>query len=98
MGAQRDSRARRICEVTSLHQSRTLEDQMSNVTRRDFLKYLGAGALGLIARPRVLSAFERGPFRLDDPSDVVQCFHEGATTGNTINEPVVQIMVDESIK
>jgi uncharacterized protein (DUF362 family) len=70
---------------------------MKEVSRRDFLKYVGAGALGLIATPRLLSAFERGLSPLADPSDVVQCFHELATSGSSINESVVQTMVDESI-
>ncbi len=70
---------------------------MKEVSRRDFLKYLGAGTLGFLARPRLLPSFGRSPFRLAEPSDVVQCFHEGATSGSTINEPVVQMMVDESI-
>jgi uncharacterized protein (DUF362 family) len=70
---------------------------VKEVSRRDFLKYVGVGALGLVARPKLLPAFERGLFPPTDASDVVQCFHEGATTGSTINEPVVQTMVDESI-
>ena len=70
---------------------------MKDVSRRDFLKYVGVGALGLIAKPRLLSAFERGQSPLA-ASDVVQCFHEGATSGSSINEWVVQVMVDESIK
>jgi len=70
---------------------------VKDVTRRDFLKYAGAGALGLIARPKLLPTFERGLFPPEDASDVVQCFNEGATTGSTINEPVVQTMVDESV-
>ncbi len=70
---------------------------MKQVSRRDFLKYVGVGALGLVARPRFLSAFERGLSPAPDASDVVQCFHDGATSGSNINEPVVQMMVDESI-
>ena len=70
---------------------------MKEVSRRDFLKYVGAGALGLVARPRLLSALDRGLPSALDASDVVQCFHEGATSGATINEAVVQMMVDESI-
>ncbi len=70
---------------------------MKEVSRRDFLKYAGLGALGLVARPRLLPALERGLFPTADASDVVQCFHEGATSGSTINEPVVQMMMDESI-
>jgi uncharacterized protein (DUF362 family) len=70
---------------------------VKEVSRRDFLKYVGAGALGLVARPRLLSALDRGLPSALDASDVVQCFHEGATSGATINEAVVQMMVDESI-
>jgi uncharacterized protein (DUF362 family) len=70
---------------------------VKEVSRRDFLKYVGAGALGLVVRPRVLSALDRGLPSALDASDVVQCFHEGATSGATINETVVQMMVDESI-
>ena len=70
---------------------------MKEVSRREFLKYVGVGALGLVARPRLLSAFERGLSPLAEASDVVQCFHEGATSGSDINEEVVQMMVDESI-
>jgi uncharacterized protein (DUF362 family) len=70
---------------------------MKEVSRRDFLKYVGVGALGLVVKPRLLSAFERGLSPLADASDVVQCFHEGATSGSDINEEVVQMMVDESI-
>ena len=70
---------------------------MKEVSRRDFRKYVGAGALGFVVRPRLLSPFGQGPFRPAEPSDVVQCFHESATSGSNVNEPVVQTMVDESI-
>lgn len=70
---------------------------LKEVSRRDFLKYVGVGALGLVAKPRLLSALERGHRPATAASDVVQCFHEGATSGSTINEAVVQMMVDESI-
>jgi hypothetical protein len=71
---------------------------MSNVSRRDFLKYAGIGALGLVARPRLLGALDKLPGRTD-ASDVVQCYDVNSTEGaSTINEPVVQVMVDESIK
>ncbi len=68
---------------------------MKNISRREFLKYLGAGALGVIARPKIPLSTQKSNFR---SSDVVQCFDENATTGSTINESVVQIMMDESIK
>jgi len=70
---------------------------LREVSRRDFLKYVGVGALGLVAKPQLLSAFDRKLWPTLDASDVVQCFHDGATSGSTINEPVVQMMVDESI-
>jgi len=70
---------------------------MKEVSRRDFLKSVGVGALGLVARPKLLPALERGLFPPGEPSDVVQCFHESATTGSTVNEPVVQMMLDESV-
>lgn len=71
---------------------------VKDVSRREFLKYLGIGAFGLVARPRLLSALERGLPVLTDASDVVQCYDETATSGSTINEATVQVMVDESIK
>jgi uncharacterized protein (DUF362 family) len=71
---------------------------MKDLSRRDFLKYVGLGALGFAVRPKLLSAWERGLFPTSVASDVVQCFHDGATTGSTINEPVVQLMMDASIK
>ena len=68
---------------------------MREISRRDFLKYLGAGAIGLIAKPKIPFAFDKlGP----RASDVVQCFDENATSGSAINESVVQVMMDESIK
>jgi hypothetical protein len=71
---------------------------MKEVSRRDFLKYVGVGALGLLAGPKLLPALERGLPPLTDASDVVQCFHELSTSGSTINESVVQVMMDASIK
>jgi hypothetical protein len=70
---------------------------MKNVTRREFLKYAGIGALGLVAR-RAAASVLPARFPLDS-SDVVQCSDVNATSGtSTINQPVVQVMVDESIK
>jgi len=71
---------------------------MKDVSRRDFLKYVGLGALGFAVRPRLLSGMARGLFPINVASDVVQCFHEDATSGSTINEAVVQVMMDASIK
>jgi len=73
---------------------------MKTVSRRDFLKLVGAGALGLIARPRLAGALGKINQNLDGSfaSDVVQCYDANATTGSTINQPIVQVMMDESIK
>jgi hypothetical protein len=68
---------------------------MKDVSRRDFIKYLGAGAVSLITRPR--NVLENGILPFDVPSDVVQCYDAGATSGSTINEPVVQVMMDASV-
>jgi uncharacterized protein (DUF362 family) len=70
---------------------------LKEVSRRDFLKSVGVGALGLVAKPKLLSALDRRLWPALDASDVVQCFHDGSTSGSTINEAVVQMMVDESI-
>ncbi len=59
------------------------------------MKYLGVGAMGLIAKPSFSQLLNNFNF---DASDVVQCFDEGATSGSTINEIVVQMMMNESIK
>lgn len=69
---------------------------MKDISRRDFIKYCGLGTLGLLIKPTLSCAkpIEDDPLR----SNVIQCFHENATTGSTINESVVQIMMDESIK
>ncbi|MCX7995665.1 MAG: DUF362 domain-containing protein [candidate division WOR-3 bacterium] len=66
---------------------------MNRISRREFLKYLGSGALGLAFNPKLGRSSE-----IDGrASDVVQCFHTNATSGSNINEPVVQIMMDASI-
>jgi len=67
---------------------------MKDISRRDFLKYVGAGTVGLMAKPGLPLLGGDG----FDPSTVVQCYDAGATTGSDINEPVVQVMMDESIK
>lgn len=69
---------------------------MKDISRRDFIKYCGLGTIGLLIKPTMFCAKTRDDELLR--SDVIQCFHENATTGSTINESVVQIMMDESIK
>jgi len=74
---------------------------MRELSRRDFLKLIGAGALGLIARPRLVGALSKLDKDILDgsfASDVVQCYDANATSGSTINQPIVQVMMDESIK
>lgn len=68
---------------------------MKDISRRRFLKYLGAGAVGIIAKPKIPFTTKINGSRA---SAVIQCFDENATTGTSINESVVQIMMDESIK
>jgi hypothetical protein len=69
---------------------------MKNISRREFLKYLGAGTVGLITKPKIPLISKKGDRQA---SDVVQCFDENATSGSsTINSAIVQIMTDESIK
>jgi uncharacterized protein (DUF362 family) len=68
---------------------------MKDISRRRFLKYLGAGTIGLIAKSKIPFTTKINGSRA---SDVIQCFDENATSGSTINESVVQIMIDESIK
>jgi hypothetical protein len=68
---------------------------MKDISRRDFIKYCGLGALGLVIKPNLFCAKTPDLMR---NGDVIQCFDESATTGNTINESVVQIMMDASIK
>jgi uncharacterized protein (DUF362 family) len=68
---------------------------MMGISRRNFLRFVGAGSLGFLAKPLFpFASRDRGPRQ----SDVVQCYDDNATTGGSINEPVVQIMMDESIK
>jgi uncharacterized protein (DUF362 family) len=71
---------------------------MKDLSRRDFLKTLGIGAVGLVAQSKLAFGAKNRLLTLDDSSVVVQCYDDGATSGSTINEPVVQVMVDESIK
>jgi hypothetical protein len=68
---------------------------MGSLSRRDFIKYVGAGAVGLIAGPRLLAG-ER--LFLEPMPDVIQCYDAGATSGSAVVEAVVQVMMDESVK
>jgi hypothetical protein len=67
---------------------------MNDISRRDFLKIIGAGAFGIMTKPaRPLIQTTRFP----QASDVVQCYHENATSGGIINESVARVMTDASI-
>ena len=66
---------------------------MKHLTRRDFLKIAGAGTIGLMANPRI-SLARTGR----QASTVIQCHDDYATSGSSVNDTVVQLMVDESIK
>jgi len=66
---------------------------MKHFTRRDFLKIAGAGTIGLMTNPRI-SLARTGP----RASTVIQCHDDYATSGSAVNDTVVQIMTDESIK
>lgn len=68
---------------------------MAPITRRKFLKYLGSGLVGLALKPKLDSGMVKNGMLA---STVVQCFHQDATNGSNINQPVVQIMMDTSIK
>lgn len=67
---------------------------VKDISRRDFLKFLGAGTVGVMTRYTRVPTGTQG---LRGASDVVQCYHENATAGSVINEPVAAVMIDESI-
>ncbi len=68
---------------------------MKRISRREFIKYFGVGTLGVVVNPKINDFNKINESRA---SDVVQCFHTNATSGSNINEPVVQVMMDASIK
>jgi uncharacterized protein (DUF362 family) len=66
------------------------------VSRRDFLKYAGAGALGMFV-PRVFGLRTGPRTMVSDASDVVQCYNQDAVRSNVIYPEIVQSMMDESV-
>lgn len=66
------------------------------LSRRDFLKELAVGAAGLTLAPKIFAKNLGGV--LNPHSDVVWCSDVSATSGATINQAVVQIMMDTSIQ
>jgi len=71
-----------------------------NITRRDFIKRLSGATVGLpLLSPTILSSFsqESKPL-IRDLSRVVVVIDQNATSGSTINQAVVQTMIDEGIK
>jgi uncharacterized protein (DUF362 family) len=72
---------------------------MKDISRRDFLKYAGIGALGLALRPKLaMGSLTSEPAPADLASNVVQCTDDTVTSAATIRQSVLQVMMDESIK
>lgn len=87
------------CQRAAPGQMSAAEVLVKDISRREFLKYLGVGAAGIIAGPRLALGDRGGAVPAgSDASRVVECYHENATSGSVINEAVVRSMVDESIK
>ena len=71
-----------------------------NITRRDFIKRLSGATVGFpLFSPTILDSFsqELKAFT-QDLSRVVVVIDQNATSGSTINQTVVQTMIDEGIK
>jgi hypothetical protein len=72
---------------------------MRGISRREFLKLAGVGALGLAVRRGLAGLIAtEGPGPRDLASTVVQCRDDAATSGTNVVESVVQVMMDESVK
>ncbi len=68
------------------------------ISRRDFLKKLAAGAAGAAVVPGLFADSKQKPGKLLPASDVIWCNDVAATTGTTINQSIVQIMMDTSMR
>ena len=71
---------------------------MNKITRRDFLKKLGIGAVGLSITPKLFATELEKNNNFLPASDVIWCSDVAATIGSTINQSIVQIMMDISIR
>ncbi len=70
----------------------------NKISRRDFLKQLALGAAGMTIAPKIFAReFEKNSL-FTPASDVIWCSDVAATTGSTINQSIVQIMMDTSIR
>lgn len=68
---------------------------MKKLSRRKFFKLVGSAAIGIALNPKISFSKIIGE---NLASNVVDCYHAQATSGSSINEPIVQIMMDASIK
>jgi uncharacterized protein (DUF362 family) len=71
-----------------------------DITRRDFVKHLSGATLGFsLLSPTIFGSFSQESKALArDLSRVVVVIDQNATSGSTINQAVVQTMIDEGIK
>ena len=71
-----------------------------NITRRDFIKRLSGATVGVsLLSPTIFSSFSQElKASPQDLSRVVVVIDQNATSGSTINQAVVQTMIDEGIK
>ena len=71
-----------------------------SITRRDFIKHLSDATVGLsLFSPTIFSSFSQELKAFPrDLSRVVVVIDQNATSGSTINQAVVQTMIDEGIK
>jgi hypothetical protein len=71
-----------------------------NITRRDFIKRFSGATAGLsLLSPTILNSFGQHSKALgQDLSRVVVVVDQNATSGSTINQTVVQTMINEGIK
>ncbi|MEO0226360.1 MAG: DUF362 domain-containing protein [candidate division WOR-3 bacterium] len=68
------------------------------ITRRDFLKKFTISTAGIFFVPKLFAEKYDKTGKLIPASDVIWCSDVNATSGSTINQSVVQIMIDTSIK
>lgn len=69
-----------------------------DVTRRKFLEKASIGTAGLIVAPFLKNGFAIGETPATEKSRVVSVHDDGAIVGSTIDEEVVQVMVDAGIR
>ncbi len=84
----------------STQKNKRLELSGQSITRRDFIKRLSGATVGLsFLSPTILSSFSQESKALPRAlSRVVVVVGQNATSGSTINQAVVQTMIDVGIK